>query len=98
MSADCFLDTKIIVYIFDKTAPEKRRIAAELAQPDSRNWAISWQVVQEFSSLALHRFESPFLGEDLDAYLDLVLLWVREKLLSGPHILLFTTRTFSGAS
>ena len=58
MSAEYFLDTNVLVYAFDQTAPEKQARARELLNVD-RNWAISWQVVQEFSSVALHRFAKP---------------------------------------
>jgi len=73
MSADLFLDTNVLVYAFDKTAPAKQAIARSLIQGDA-NWSISWQVVQEFCSVALHRFKTPLRGDDLRDYLDLVLL------------------------
>jgi len=73
MSADFFLDTNVLVYAFDKTAPAKQTIARSLIQGEA-NWSISWQVVQEFCSVALHRFKIPLRGDDLRDYLDLVLL------------------------
>lgn len=73
MSADLFLDTNVLVYAFDKTAPAKQAIARSLIQGDA-HWSISWQVVQEFCSVALHRFKTPLRGDDLRDYLDLVLL------------------------
>jgi predicted nucleic acid-binding protein len=73
MPAKLFLDTNVLVYAFDWSEPEKRLAAQEMIQREV-DWCISWQVVQEFSSLALHRFKRPMLPEDLRDYLDLVLL------------------------
>ena len=49
MSAECFLDTNIFIYLFDDTDARKRRIAETLVQDRlQRNDAcISHQVVQE---------------------------------------------------
>ena len=73
MPARLFLDTDVLVYAFDWSEPEKRLAAQEMVQREM-DWCISWQVVQEFSSLALDRFKKPMLPEDLRDYLDLVLL------------------------
>ena len=74
MSAKVFLDTNILVYAFDPESPEKRERALELI--GGRHWCVSWQVVQEFANVALHRFATPIRPEDLGEYLDLV-LWPR---------------------
>ena len=74
MNVDSFLDTNVIVYAFDKDSPEKQQRARELVQADSFSWSISWQVIQEFSSVALYRFKIPLKDSDLREYLDLVLL------------------------
>ena len=73
MPAKLFLDTDVLVYAFDWSEPEKRLASQEMVQREM-DWCISWQVVQEFSSLALDRFKKPMLPEDLRDYLDLVLL------------------------
>ena len=73
MPARLFLDTNVLVYAFDWSEPEKRLAAQEIIQREM-DWCISWQVVQEFSNLALHRFKKPMLPDDLRDYLDLVLL------------------------
>ena len=73
MPAKLFLDTNVLVYAFDWSEPEKRLAAQEIIQREM-DWCISWQVVQEFSNLALHRFKKPMLPDDLRDYLDLVLL------------------------
>ena len=73
MPAKVFLDTNVLVYAFDWSAPEKRLVAQEMIQREM-DWCISWQVVQEFSNLALHRFRKPMQPKDLCDYLNLVLL------------------------
>lgn len=78
MSVETFLDTNILVYAFDRTSPVKAQRARELIQ--GYHWQISWQVVQEFASVALHRFVVPLSAPDLASYLDLV-LWPRCKVL-----------------
>ena len=72
MSAEVFLDTNVVVYAFDKTAPKKQACARELLNVDA-NWAISWQVIQEFSNVALHRFAQPVTTDFLNNFIDLVL-------------------------
>ena len=71
MSARCFLDTNIFVYSVDGTAPEKARIALRLIRQHSarRTAVISFQVVQEFFSVASKRFRSPMTAEDSTEYL-----------------------------
>jgi len=75
MSAEFFIDTNILVYSFDETAPEKRAVARALisralARGDG---VISWQVVQEFLNVALHRWEVPMTEEDARRFIELTL-------------------------
>lgn len=72
MSAKYFLDTNVLVYAFDQTAPKKQARARELLDTES-DWVISWQVVQEFSSVALHRFATPVSPSFLKNFIELVL-------------------------
>lgn len=72
MSAEYFLDTNILVYAFDQTASEKKARALQLIDVD-QNWAISWQVIQEFSSVALHRFATPVKPGFLSDFIEFVL-------------------------
>jgi predicted nucleic acid-binding protein len=75
MPADFFLDTNVLVYTFDSSAPEKRRTARKLvadALEDGRG-AISWQVLQEFLNVALNRFAKPLSVAEATEYLDEVL-------------------------
>jgi predicted nucleic acid-binding protein len=69
MSGKFFLDTNIFVYSLDVTAPAKARRAAELIRAgiETRNGIVSYQVVQEFFSVAFKRFVrpmSPFAAEE----------------------------------
>jgi len=84
MSAEVFLDTNILVYSFDAGSPAKQRKAKELLA--GSRWFVSWQVVQEFSSVALHRFEVPLKPGDLSDYLSLK-LWPRCRVLPSEVIL-----------
>ena len=84
MPADVFLDTNILVYSFDSDSPEKQRKAKELLA--GSGWFVSWQVVQEFSSVALHRFQVPLKPPDLSDYLSLK-LWPHCRILPSEAIL-----------
>jgi predicted nucleic acid-binding protein len=83
MKDKCFLDTNIIVYAFDPSSPDKLNRAQSIISEN--NWVISWQVIQEFCNVALHRFQIPLKQEDLQDYLDLV-LWPRCALFPSAEI------------
>ncbi len=83
MSAEYFLDTNILVYAFDQKAEHKREKALSLSQA-GQPWMISWQVVQEFCSVARHRFTIPLDLEFLGDYLNLFLLPHCKVMPSGP--------------
>jgi predicted nucleic acid-binding protein len=84
MPADVFLDTNVLVYSFDADSPAKQRKAKELLA--GSGWFVSWQVIQEFSSVALHRFKVPLVPQDLSDYLTLK-LWPRCRILPSEVIL-----------
>lgn len=84
MPAEVFLDTNIFVYSFDADSPAKQRRARELLA--GSGWFVSWQVIQEFSSVALHRFKVPLVPQDLSDYLTLK-LWPRCRILPSEVIL-----------
>ena len=75
MPAEFFLDTNVLVYTFDASAPAKRARARELVRGalETGEGAISWQVAQEFLNVALHRFERPLTQRETAEYLDEVL-------------------------
>lgn len=76
MSADSFfLDTNILVYTFDKTAPLKQQVAQHLLEEALRKRGIiSYQVIQEFMNLALRKFTPVMTHDQASRYLSDVLL------------------------
>ena len=68
MRGDTFLDTNVLVYAFDPGSPQKRDQARALIR--GAGWWVSWQVVQEFAHVALHRFTVPLKPKDLAEYLE----------------------------
>jgi predicted nucleic acid-binding protein len=75
MSGRFFLDTNLFVYTFDDTAPAKGKKAAQLIRraADTGEGIISYQVVQEFFSVALRRFAKPMSVAEAEQYLITVL-------------------------
>lgn len=71
MSVEYFLDTNVLVYSFDETAPAKQERSQALIEVALRSGcgAISWQVVQEFLNVALHKWERPMNPGDAVEYL-----------------------------
>jgi predicted nucleic acid-binding protein len=70
MSDRTFLDTNIFVYSFDRYEPKKAAIAHSLIRHaiDSRTGAISYQVIQEFYSVALTKFPIPMSAVECERY------------------------------
>ena len=83
MRGDSFLDTNILVYAFDPGSPQKREKARALIE--GSGWCVSWQVVQEFSHVALHRFTVPLKPKDLADYLQ-VAVWPRCRVYPSAEI------------
>ncbi len=76
MSGDrFFLDTNILVYTFDLTAPSKREKAAALVNGAlvSGKGCISLQVAQEFLSLCQRNFPVPMTAAEAAQHLKAVL-------------------------
>lgn len=75
MSGKFFLDTNILVYTFDATAPAKQQIARQLVSSalHSKQGIISYQVVQEFLNVATRKFSPPLTPTDANIYLEKVL-------------------------
>ena len=71
-----FLDTNVLVYLFDPDAPAKQAVARRLLEEavHSRRGTISTQVVQEFVHLALRKFQRPMTIAECREYLQTVLL------------------------
>jgi predicted nucleic acid-binding protein len=75
MSARFFLDTNLFVYTFDSSAPAKAKTAGQLIRraADTGEGIISYQVVQEFFSVALRRFPHVMSMAEAEQYLITVL-------------------------
>jgi predicted nucleic acid-binding protein len=75
MSGRFFLDTNIFAYTFDTKAPAKAKKAAQIIRraADNGEGIISYQVVQEFFSVAFRRFPQPMSVAEAEQYLITVL-------------------------
>jgi predicted nucleic acid-binding protein len=75
MSGRFFLDTNIFVYTFDPKAHAKAQKATQLVRraADTGEGIISFQVVQEFFSVAFKRFAQPMSVAEAEQYLITVL-------------------------
>ncbi len=75
MSAD-FLDSNILVYLFDETDPRKQTIAAGLVEKglESGSACISFQVVQETLNVLTRKLAQPATPAQAGRLMDEVLL------------------------
>lgn len=75
MSGRFFLDTNIFAYTFDAAAPAKGKKSSQLIRraADTGEGIISYQVVQEFFSVAFRRFAQPMSVAEAEQYLITVL-------------------------
>jgi predicted nucleic acid-binding protein len=74
MSAKYFLDTNVFVYAMRPGNPSKTQAAIRLIAEalDSGNGIVSYQVVQEFFSLAFRKFDQPLSVFEAEQYFDTV--------------------------
>lgn len=70
MNGKFFLDTNVLLYEFDTQHPAKSRRAAELVRSaiTTKRGVVSYQVVQEFFSVALTRFATPLPLNEAETY------------------------------
>jgi predicted nucleic acid-binding protein len=75
MSVD-FIDSNVLIYLFDETDARKQRIAEQLVENGLREASacISYQVVQEVLNVVTRRFEASASAGDARMLLDHVLL------------------------
>lgn len=66
MSGRVFVDTNVLVYLYDKDAPEKQRIARELVERDHRELTVSPQVLQEFYVTVTRKLAKPLSEADAE--------------------------------
>lgn len=78
MSVD-FIDTNVIIYLFDETAPEKRRKAEEIIYTalESKGACVSYQVIQETLNVLTGKITKTVTPEDARLFFLCVLspLW-----------------------
>ena len=77
--SDNFIDSNVLLYLFDETAPHKRRTAREIAVRAlaKKDTAISFQVVQEALNAITKKFNVPLTSEQAEEFLQktLIPLW-----------------------
>jgi predicted nucleic acid-binding protein len=75
MNGRFFLDTNVFVYTFDPVAKRKAALADLLINQAfaTGKGVISYQVAQEFFSVALRRFANPMSANEAEAYLTNIL-------------------------
>ena len=65
-----FLDTNVLVYAYQVSAPDKQRVAQDLIRTLAGTAVISLQVLTEFATTLLHKFEEPPSPKQLITILD----------------------------
>jgi predicted nucleic acid-binding protein len=66
-----FLDTNVLVYAYDASAPAKQRVAQDLVRRAvAGDFLVSTQVLAEFSATLLHKLVPPVSGKNVIALLD----------------------------
>jgi|AntRauTorckE6833_2_1112554.scaffolds.fasta_scaffold85989_2 predicted nucleic acid-binding protein len=79
MRDNYFLDTNIIVYLFDQNEPTKKKIAYQLVQAglEDHHTFVSYQVVQEFINVSTKKFRRPLSFDDCKRFVEtaLIPLW-----------------------
>ncbi len=75
MSAKFFLDTNVFIYTLSNRFPAKQKQALALVGEalEEGSGIISFQVVQEFLNVVLHKSERPFSWEECHQYFEEVL-------------------------
>lgn len=75
LTGQFFIDTNVLIYTFDDTAPKKRDAARKIVAEGLRSGrgVISTQVIQEFLNVALRKFAPPMSPSDARRYLHKVL-------------------------
>jgi predicted nucleic acid-binding protein len=75
MKGRFFLDSNILIYTFDHTAPNKAKRASRLVRLalESGEGVISYQIAQEFFNFALRGLSPPMTTAEAEQYLTTVL-------------------------
>lgn len=67
MSGRVFLDTNVLVYLFDRDEPGKRAVAARLLDERADQIVVSTQVLQEFYIAVTRRLGKPLTEAEAEA-------------------------------
>lgn len=67
MSGKAFLDTNVLVYLFDKESPAKQRRARAVLEAEGSSAAVSTQVLQEFYVTVTRKLGHPMPERDAEA-------------------------------
>ena len=67
MSGRVFLDTNVLVYLFDRSAPGKRAVAARLLEERADEIVLSTQVLQEFYVAVTRKLGKPLTEAEAEA-------------------------------
>lgn len=97
MNGRFFVDTNIFLYMFDAKAPEKARLSEALIRRgvETRKGIVSFQVVQEFFSVAFRRLIPPMPLPEAEQFLAIIfrpLLAVHSSFALYTHALQLTHR------
>ena len=65
MTDRVFLDTNVLVYLYDADTPERQRKARGVLERDSVSFVISTQVLQEFYVTVTRKFAKSMAEEDV---------------------------------
>jgi predicted nucleic acid-binding protein len=67
-----FIDTNIIIYVFDKKNKDKKVKAQNILKQalSNTNGILSFQVIQEFCNVALKKFEIPLSASDCKTFIN----------------------------
>lgn len=77
LQAMCYLDTNLLIYMFDRNAPAKQRKANELYLHflRQRTGHISVQVIAEWRNAMVKKFQGLVNGELRRTFIDLLQAW-----------------------
>ncbi len=67
MSDRAFLDTNVLVYLFDRDTPAKQQRAREVLEAEGGSAAVSTQVLQEFYVTVTRKLGQPLAEKDAEA-------------------------------
>ena len=67
MSGRAFLDTNVLVYLFDRDTPAKQQRARTVLEAEGGSAAVSTQVLQEFYVTVTRKLGQPLTEKDAEA-------------------------------